>query len=162
MNDSPELLRRLGLKPQTEVATAEAIALDDDEDEERGKCFGYLRGARDRATHIELRRQKEGDSLSLPYSWLGPTRFDPSHGIMLVFAASDLIGVRIRGRHLNTLQREGMSLYERGLLRQRVTFIREAIAPARGPGDNECLIERIELMPLQPEQVFEFLHLAGR
>ena len=45
---------------------------------------------------MEFQRIKEGDSVAFPYSWLGPSHYHPSRGILLVFAGDEVFGVRIR------------------------------------------------------------------
>lgn len=151
MSDN-ELLRKMGLSAES----AKRGGSDTDE-ELKGRCFGFLRGQRDRALNIEFRRLKAGDSITFPYSWLGPTRFDPNVGVLLVFAASETYGVRIRGRNLNTLQPEGFSFFERGLLRQRVTFVTELDQEASRAAGTECIVERIEIEPLPADRVASFL-----
>ena len=49
---------------------------------DEGSCpaFGFLRGLRDRALTVEF-RFRVGNALAMPYTWLGPVRFDPSVGL---------------------------------------------------------------------------------
>ena len=56
-----------------------------------------MRGVRDRAIMLELRR-KNGNVLAIGYGWLERAEFDPSEGITL-----HLVGqkIRIKGRNLN-------------------------------------------------------------
>ena len=124
----------------------------------KAMCFGYLRGVRDRAVNLELVRIKEGDTVSFPYNWLGPSRFLPRIGIMLLFSAGELYGVRIRGRNLNALLDEGMSLYDRGLMRHRVTYIREMNeGESQAASAGQCVVDRIEITPVAPEAAWKFL-----
>lgn len=156
MSDSSEFLKKFSFH-NTTVLDAKNLDSSDDDDELAGRCFGYLRGQRDRALNLEFRRLKEGDSVSFPYSWLGPTRFDPSLGILLLFVAAETYGVRIRGHNLNTLLDGGVCLYDRGLLRHRVTFVSEmSNAECRSAG-NDCVVERIEISSVPAEQVPVFL-----
>ena len=161
MSGNGELLKKFGLqspKPQL----VEKPELSEADDEISGRCFGCLRGIRDRALNLELRRLKEGDSVAFPYSWLGPSRFDPSIGVLMLFVGAETYGVRIRGRNLNSLLDEGFCLYDRGILRHRVTFVREmSKEESRSAGDGECVVERIEIEPVQSENVPVFLGLAG-
>lgn len=99
MTDNRDIKQKLGLVASNPALAQPAPIEMDDESE--GKSFGFLRGIRERALNLEFRRLKEKDSLSFPYSWLGPAHYDPSRGIMLVFSAGETFGVRIRGRNLN-------------------------------------------------------------
>lgn len=153
MSDN-ELLRKMGLSAES----AKRGGSDTDE-ELKGRCFGFLRGQRDRALNIEFRRLKAGDSITFPYSWLGPTRFDPNVGVLLVFAASETYGVRIRGRNLNSSHPDGLSFFERGLLRHRITFVSEAGSHEADSTQTDCIVERIEIEPLPAERVVAFLGL---
>ena len=53
-------------------------------DEDVCLAFGYLRGLRDRALNIVFHRPCEGDAVTFPYSWLGPTRLHPSFGLQML------------------------------------------------------------------------------
>lgn len=102
-------------------------------------CFGWLRGVRDRAPMLELRR-KSGNILAVGYAWLERAEFDPSEGITLHLAGQR---VHIKGRNLNSDTRPLVRLFE-GITRHRVPWIREAtqadILTAR---EDACLIEAI-------------------
>ena len=160
MSGNGELLKKLGLHNPT-LPVVKKPELPDSDEEIAGRCFGYLRGQRERALNLEFRRLKEGDSLAFPYSWLGPTRFDPSLGVLLLFVGAETYGVRIRGRNLNTLLDEGLCLYDRGILRHRITFVREMSKEESHAAGKECVIERIEITSLLAEQVPDFLGLSG-
>ena len=71
---------------------------------DEGSCpaFGFLRGLRDRALAVEF-RFRVGNTLALPYTWLGPVRFDPSVGLLLRFAGDVVTLVLIRGSNLDAL-----------------------------------------------------------
>ena len=162
MNDSRELYRKLGLPPAVGVPMAEVVP-PDSEGEGEGRCFGFLRGVRDRAINLEFMRNKGNEAVSFPYSWLGPSRYHPSLGVLLLFVSGDMFGVHIRGRNLNAMLDEGMSLYERGILRHRVTFIRELTEKeCRAAGERECVVERIDIIPLSAEQALKFLGIGGQ
>lgn len=102
--------------------------------------FGWLRGIRDRAIMLELRK-KDGNVMAVGYAWLERAEFDPSVGITL-----HLVGktIRIKGRNLNTELRPNVRLFQ-GIARHRVPWIQEADGPttmdAQGKG---TLIEKIE------------------
>jgi hypothetical protein len=103
-------------------------------------CFGWLRGIRDRATMLELRR-KDGNILAVGYGWLERALFNPSDGITLHVAGQI---IRIRGRSLNAEVRQAVRLFE-GLTRHRVPWIREASrAENLAAEDGACWIESIE------------------
>ncbi len=114
---------------------ADAEALDD------LVSFGWLRGMRDRAIMLELRK-KDGNILAVGYGWLERAEFDPSEGITLHLGAGRTI--RIRGRNLNAEIRPSIKLFE-GITRHRVSFIQEAGEPALMlPRPNETVVEAIE------------------
>ncbi|HXG11577.1 MAG TPA: hypothetical protein VNK04_17615 [Gemmataceae bacterium] len=150
MSDSLELLKR---SAAPRVASARPLPpAGEDEDEAACPSFGYLRGLRERADNIEFRREREGDSLSFPYSWLGPKRYHPSLGIVLLFVGSEMYLVTLRGRNLNRLSEAGISLYERGILRHRVTWVREVQREESDAlPEEECVVERIEVQAVPPE-----------
>lgn len=153
MSDSSTVLRHLGVTRPGSTPTPPET------DETQCGSFGYLRGVRDRALNLELRLES-GDSISLPYSWLGPTRFDPSGRIVLLFQGGDLYLVQLGGRNLNRLPEEGISLYEL-LLRHRVTWVRESpVADSQRQPESECVVDRIERDTVTPEQAASALGFA--
>jgi hypothetical protein len=104
-------------------------------------AFGFLRGVRDRAVMLELRR-KDGSVVALAYAWLERADFDPSHGITLKFGADK---VKITGRNLNSPARPNIRLFE-GITRHRIPWIQEADRPAAmGAGREAVVIEAIEM-----------------
>lgn len=118
MSDSAVLQRyvtgrdsRLGIAAEH----AEADACDD------LGAFGWLRGIRDRAVMLELRR-KDGSIVAIGYGWLERVAFDPSEGITLSAAGQK---IRIKGRNLNAETRPAVRLFE-GIVRHRVPWVREA------------------------------------
>jgi hypothetical protein len=157
MSDKSDVMRKLGLVSSKSPGTTGPGELVE---EGESRCFGYLRGLHDRAITLEFLRNKEGDSLAFPYSWLGPSHYHPSRGILLVFAGGEQLGVRIRGRNLNALN-DGISLYDRGILRHRVTFVRESTDhDSAEPSKGECLVERIEIVRIAPNEAMRFLGLT--
>jgi hypothetical protein len=153
MNDSLDLFRRLGAaRPADPIPGGKGAPAAADEEEGATPAFGFLRGVRDRALNIEFRRAVEGDEVSFPYGWLGPTRHHPSIGIQLLFAGSELYLVSLRGRNLNS-SAEGVSLYDRGILRHRVTWCRETPREeSRVLPESACVIERIEIRAVSAEE----------
>ncbi|GIK20364.1 MAG: hypothetical protein DYG94_11000 [Leptolyngbya sp. PLA3] len=113
---------------------AEADACDD------LGAFGWLRGIRDRAVMLELRR-KDGSIVAIGYGWLERVAFDPSEGITLSAAGQK---IRIKGRNLNAEIRPAVRLFE-GIARHRVSWVREADRTiGLQAGDRETVIDSIE------------------
>jgi hypothetical protein len=132
MNDSV-------LDRYTRPAAASAEA---DEGEGVHDCgaFGFLRGIRDRAIMLELRR-KDGSMRALGYAWLQVVELDPSGVISLMFPGSM---IKLTGRNFNRPNVQGIGLLA-GLLRHRVTFIQEADQVAfMNASEAEAVVEKIE------------------
>jgi hypothetical protein len=91
-------------------------------------CFGYLRGTREMAVMLELRK-KDGAIMALSYSYIEQIEYDPSVGITIHALGRT---IRIEGTNLNTPNQPGtsMRLYQ-GLTRHRVVWIGEASGSAR-------------------------------
>src|SRR5437868_641982 len=70
-------------------------------------AFGWLRGSRERATMLEIRR-RDGSIIALPYHFLERADFDPSEGITLKFTGQT---VRLIGRNLNREVRPHLRLF---------------------------------------------------
>ena len=98
-------------------------------------AFGWLRGIRDRAVMLELRR-KDGSIVAIGYGWLERVAFDPSEGITLSATGQK---IRIRGRNLNAEVRPSVRLFE-GIARHRVTWVREADRAAAMEADPKAAI----------------------
>jgi hypothetical protein len=111
-----------------------------DEPPENLGAFGWLRGSRERAVMLELRR-KDGSITSLGYAWLERADFDPSERITLKFTGQT---VRLAGRNLNSEVRLDLRLYD-GLVRHRVPWLQESDEPtAMAATKNATVIEKIE------------------
>lgn len=82
--------------------------------------FGWLRGMRERATMLELRK-KDGNITAIGYAWIEKIEFDPSEGITIHALGQQ---VRIQGRNLNAEVRHGVNLFQ-GLTRHRVPWVAE-------------------------------------
>ncbi|MCA9281075.1 MAG: hypothetical protein H6812_10645 [Phycisphaeraceae bacterium] len=91
-----------------------------DEAEDLG-MFGWLRGVRDRAMMLELRK-KDGHCMAIGYGWIERVEFQPEHGITLHLHGNT---IRIKGSGLNTEVRPTIRLFD-GILRQRVPWLRES------------------------------------
>lgn len=132
MTDS--VLQRIAARANDNVETAEAEQLDD------LGVFGWLRGVRDRAVMLELRK-KDGNILAVGYAWLDKVEFNPSQGIVLCLGGQK---ITIRGRNLNEELRPNVRLFQ-GLCRHRVPWIQEAdeatFMESQGRG---TLVEEIE------------------
>jgi len=103
-------------------------------------AFGWLRGIRDRAVMLELRR-KDGSIVAVGYGWLERIAFDPSDGITLSAAGQK---IRIKGRNLNAAVRPSVRLFE-GIARHRVPWVRESDRTAAMDADAKVtLIDLIE------------------
>lgn len=103
-------------------------------------AFGYLRGIRDAARMLELRR-KDGNILAVGYGWLERLEFNPSEGLTLYVVGRT---IRIKGRNLNVDVRPGVRLFE-SIVRHRVPWLREADEPeSLEAGEKATVIERIE------------------
>ncbi len=140
MADSP-LDRILGRRTP---ADSEADTPPGSETEVGHGCFGWLRGIRDRAIMLELRK-KTGHVKGFGYAWLESAEYDPSDGITLYFPGHV---VRIRGKNLNaaSADRTLAGLFG-GILRHRVPWAQELESGARmaGPIDSHATtIEVIE------------------
>lgn len=111
-------------------------------DSDCGDCraFGWLRGVRDFARMLELRR-RDGNIVAVDYARLERAEFNPSEGITLTIGGQT---IRIRGRNLNAEVRPSVRLFE-GITRHRVSFIREADRSAGlQAGDRETVVDAIE------------------
>lgn len=84
-------------------------------------AFGWLRGIKDRALMLQLRK-RTGNILAVPYSWFEGVEFDPSVGITLMYKGRR---IEIRGSNLNAEVRPNVRLFD-GITRQRVTWVQEA------------------------------------
>lgn len=83
--------------------------------------FGFLRGVRDRAQMIELRR-KDGSIMAVGYGWLDRAEYDPSEGITLFVTGRE---IKITGRNLDAEARPNLGLFT-AITRHRCLWIREA------------------------------------
>lgn len=150
MSDSISLLKKLGrAAPGEHTPHAEA-------DEEACAAFGYLRGLREQALHLEL-RLADGNRPSFPYSWLGPVVYNPSRGLLLVFAGDRSYRVEVEGRNLDKEVAAGIDLVHRGVRRHRVVWLREMDpAETRRLPEHELAVERITVRLVNaPEDLYD-------
>jgi hypothetical protein len=102
--------------------------------------FGWLRGIRDRAVMLELRK-KDGNIMAVGYGWLERAEFDPSEEITLWIAGRK---ISIQGRNLNAEIRPMVRLFE-GIVRHRVPWIRESDqAESMEAAEKATVVEGIE------------------
>ena len=119
---------------------ADSVVGSDAEGAEDLGSFGFLRGTRDRAMMLELRK-KTGNIRGVAYGWIQTIDFDPSSGITLYVGDAT---ITIKGRNLNTVARQQISLLG-GILRHRVPWIVESDQSAVLQADNKSLVvEAIE------------------
>jgi hypothetical protein len=108
-------------------------------EEMEGSTFGRIRGMRDRAIMLELRR-KTGQIKAISYSAIFRIEFDPSEGIT-IFHGRDVI--KVRGQHLNS-QKDRRGLFE-AITRNLVPWVQETSQSAALQADKDaCIIEAIE------------------
>lgn len=105
-------------KPDEPDSSGVVVELDAQED---CGAFGYLRGIRDTARMLQLRK-KTGEILAVGYGYLERAEFDPSVGITLHTAGRE---IRITGRNLNAEVRPGVRLFD-AITNQRATWVRES------------------------------------
>jgi hypothetical protein len=106
---------------------------DPDGSEDFGS-FGWLRGQRERAVMIELRK-KTGNILAIGYGWIERMEFDTA-SITLHAGNSKIV---IKGRNLNAEARPQMRLFQ-GLTKHKVTFIQEADHAASVQADKKSVV----------------------
>ena len=129
-----------------------AAAADGDSDEEECLAFGYLRGIREQALSLEF-RFANGNREAFPYSWLGPVTYNPSAGLLLKFVGDLVYLVLLEGSNLNALVNGAVSLYDRGIQRHRVTWVREMTRQqVERAGEGEVTVERIRILSHRPDE----------
>ncbi|MCC7390169.1 MAG: hypothetical protein IT431_15530 [Phycisphaerales bacterium] len=103
-------------------------------------CFGWLRGVRERALMLELRK-KDGHILALGYAWIERIEYQPERGITLHSPGRRVL---LQGSGLNREVRPLVSLFG-GLLRHRVPWVREDDrAGLLMSGETVVAVERID------------------
>ena len=103
-------------------------------------CFGFLRGARERAMCLELRR-KSGQILAINYSYVSRFEYQPDVGILL-HSSGDTI--KITGTNLNAPVGSQLRLFE-ALCRHKVPWLSESDRTDRiSAGPDTVIISAIE------------------
>ena len=116
-------------------------------------AFGYLRGVPDHPGAVEF-RLGDGTSAFFPYALLGPWRFDPGEGLLLLKFSGDLTYVvLIRGSNLDKPLNEGaINLTTGGLQRQRVLWVREmSEEEIRQVGETAPTIDSIQVQQFESQ-----------
>lgn len=125
---------RLGLSAESRTSAQPEEAAED------LGAFGWLRGVRERAIMLELRK-KSGNVMAIGYSWIERVEYDPSSGLTLHALGR---AVRITGSNLNTPQSGAARLFD-GIVRHRVTWIQETgTSDPRPDGPGRTVIDTIE------------------
>jgi hypothetical protein len=103
-------------------------------------CFGFLRGARERAMCLELRR-KSGQILAINYSYVSRFEYQPDVGILLHCSGDK---IKITGTNLNATVGSQLRLFE-ALCRHKVPWLSESDRTERmSAGSNGVVITTIE------------------
>jgi hypothetical protein len=97
--------------------------------------FGWLRGIREWATMLELRK-KSGDVMAIGYNWIERVEFNATEGITLHVHGDK---IRIKGRNLNAEARPEVRLFQ-GIARHRVAWVQEADRPGTMNGSEAATI----------------------
>lgn len=130
------ILNKYAAKPTDDTASVEG----EGELVQNQGSFGWLRGMRDRAVMLELRK-KDGNITAVGYAWLERVDYDPSVGITLHMVGKTIV---IKGRHLNGNLRSSARLFE-GITRHRVPWVQEADGPQTMQANEDAtIVERIQ------------------
>ncbi len=107
-------------------------------------------------------RFRDGNSVWLPYSWLGPFQHNPSVGLLLKFSGDVVTLVLIRGSNLDMLVNETVNLTDRGLQRHRILWVREMDEEElRRVGQRGPTVDRIEVAEFESnEELREWIKKA--
>jgi hypothetical protein len=102
-------------------SSTEQAGLPEEEEIEDLGSFGLLRGSKERAVSLELRK-KDGNIPALPYHCIEYFDFDPSVGMTIHALGREF---KISGHNLNAMVRPHITLFN-CLVRQRVPWKCEA------------------------------------
>jgi hypothetical protein len=152
-SDVMNLIRSTHTAALAARAPKEQQAEKDAPEEESCPAFGYLRGIKDRALAVEF-RLRDGNSEWYSYSLLASWQHNPSAGLLLKFTGDVVTLVLIHGSNLGAvLPERGINLTDRGLQRQRITFVREMDdAELRRSGRGEPTIDCIEVAEFESQE----------
>ena len=118
---SPHLVK---VRAGTAAGTPAANGNEQVPDENACAAYGYLRGLDARAIAVRL-RFRNGTSLCLPYTWLGPWEYNPSVGLLLKFTGDAVTLVLIRGSNLDMEINGAINLTEWGFQQHRIVWVKE-------------------------------------
>ncbi len=123
-----------------------------DAEEESCRAFGYLRGLQDRALAVRF-CFRTGNSVCLPYAWLGPWEHNPSAGLLAKFTGDVVVLAMIHGSNLDALVGSAaINLTDRGLQRHRIVWVREMDEDElRRAGGGEPTVDRIAIAAFNPQ-----------
>ena len=140
----------MGTSLEQLMAAGRSASKEAGDDEDACPAFGFLRGLRDRSLTVEF-RFAGGHHTAFPYAWLGPVEYDPSRCLLLRFVGDRITLVLIEGSNLNASVGGTASLFDRGLQRHRVTWVREMTRAELGrAGDGEVTIDAIRVAAYSP------------
>ncbi len=121
-------------------AASESAPMSDNENADDLGAFGHLRGLRDRAIMLELRK-KDGSITAIGYGYVERAEYDPSEGITLHVLGQK---IRLKGRNLNAEVRPAVRLFE-GITRHKVAWVREADdRESMTAADGDTVIDAID------------------
>ncbi|RIK66918.1 MAG: hypothetical protein DCC65_08195 [Planctomycetota bacterium] len=121
-------------------AASESAPMIDNENADDLGAFAHLRGLRDRAIMLELRK-KDGSITAIGYCYLERAEYDPSDGITLHVLGQK---IRLKGRNLNAEVRPAVRLFE-GITRHKVAWVREADPhESMTAADGDTVIDAID------------------
>jgi hypothetical protein len=126
-----QILSRYTTPPPADVVDTEIEAADE------GQCWGYLRGARERAVMLELRK-RDGNILAVSYAWLDRVEYDPSSGICLHLSGKE---INVIGNNLRSARIDTPCLFS-SLVRHRCLWIRECLHDQM-IGSNRSLVQSL-------------------
>jgi hypothetical protein len=134
-------------------AARETAPKEKDDDELSCSAYGFLRGLHERSLSLEF-RFRDGDREAYPYSHLASIRFNPSVGVLLKYTGDLTTLVLIRGSNLDLPVNNGsVDLIERGLLRHRVTFVREmGEAELKKAAEREPTVDAIDVADFETQE----------
>lgn len=102
-------------------------------------CFGWLRGAKERAVSLELRK-KDGRILAIAYGWIDHLEYDPDNGITIHAGPRT---IRIEGSGLDCGGQSESHLF-RGVAHHRVPWVQESGPhPDLAPHSYKTFIKKI-------------------
>jgi hypothetical protein len=98
---------------------------------------------------------RSGNTICLPYAWLGPWEHNPSVGLLLKFTGDVVLLVLIRGSNLDTLVSgaSSVNLTDRGFQRHRILWVKEMDEDElRRAGEGEPTVDRIDVASFESQE----------